>query len=117
MRRTGVGVQPIGEREEALKCADRQRLQHQRQRVGEAPRIADQIPKSCEATDALQVGETELGIRQNVVRRLRVVAHGERIGVANNRRATQAFQHADLNLVWAQTCQRVEAFAETRKCF
>ena len=85
--------------------------------MGEAPGIANQIPKSCKAADALQISERQLGVRQNVVRWLRVVAHRKRIGVTNNRRAAQAFQHADLNLVRPQTRERIEAFTKARKRF
>src|SRR3569623_722245 len=114
MSLAGLGIQPIAQRHEAR---ERRRRQQTGSRAAKASGIADQIPITREAIEALQRGEIELIAREHVVRRIRVVAHGVRRGVAGDGRAAQPFQCPYLDFMRIERDQTIESRAETREVF
>ena len=108
----GLRVQPVSKPQKACEWRIRQQ---QRQRARKPSRVADEIPVTCKAHDALHVGKGQHSGGKHRVRRIRTVAHRMRCGVAVNRRTAQALEYADLDFMRAQRVQAVEAAAESGK--
>lgn len=111
-----AGVEPVGEREEAV---ERRRgvRPDQGQGQGEPAAVGDEVPVSGEAAQALDGGEIQHSILENLVRRHGGVAHGPVGVVPYDGGAAQAFEHADLDFLGTHGDQAVETGAETFESF
>jgi hypothetical protein len=89
--------------------------EQQRQGARIAPGVGDDVPVAREARQALHRGEVDHVGCEDVVRRIGIEAQGSGLGVARDRRAAQALEDAELDLVRCQRHQAVEAGGETSR--
>src|SRR5438132_10671030 len=108
-------IEPVAELENAIerRCP---RPQH-RQRIGKVPAVGIQIPVATEAAQSLNRRKIhQLGL-ENLIRRIRAIDHAPGGVVAHDRRAAQALEDADLNLLWAQGDEPIESAPEAGEVF
>ena len=110
---TRATPQPFSKSLERDKGGWRPRCQQQRQGLPKAPRVGDEIPvprKARETLHRIRVNDPRL---LHGIRRLRVIDHGKGFGMTRNRRAAQALQDPELNLVRPDAVQAVKAGGKT----
>ena len=83
----------------------------------EVAAVAEDVPELRKAPQPLHRGKIDEPCLQHFVRRVRAVDHAPLAIVADDRRAAQAFQNADLDFLRAELDQPVEAAAEARHVF
>ena len=103
--------QPVGKGHERSKGRHVQR-QQQRQGLAKAARVGHQVPEPGKPGEALQRGRIHHASLQHGVRRFGLIDHAVLKGVTGNRRAAQAFQNAQLNLVGLERMQLVKALGK-----
>ena len=101
----------------ACAAIDRRRVQQQRQRLCKAPGVGQQLPVTRQAAKTLQRGGINHAGVLHRVGRLGRVNHAVRRAVAGNRRAAQALQNAELDLMRANRQQPVKAVGKTLQRF
>ena len=109
-----MGIDPVREGHEVV---ERSLAQQHRDGVGEAARVGHQVPVAGKAHQALHGGEVDLVRRQHGIGRVGIVDHAEFLGMADDRRAAQALEDAELDLFGAQAHQVVEAAREAGHVF
>ena len=91
----------------------RRALQQQRQRAAESARVGHQVPVAGQAHKTLYLVPAEHRGLLNGIGRLGVVDHAPGLGVAGDRRAAQALEQAELDLMRAQRVQGVKTLGKT----
>ena len=120
-------VKPVAEGEKALErrrrtgrvTADQRvrRTPQQRRGGGEVPRVGHEIPVAREPPQPLHRAEIQLPVAQQLIRRVRAVAHLKLPVMAHDGCSAQSLEHAHLNLLRPQRHQPVEARREARQPF
>ena len=90
--------------------------QEQMQGLRKAAGVGHQVPIARHAAKALDRLEVHAGIAQQGVGRLAVIDHAGRLGVPGDRRAPQALEQAQLNLMRAQCVEPVKTRREALQC-